>query len=219
MSNIERKKAISRMKKYAPEQYNAFEWLYPSKQESYLSFGIIVCMFFMIFTVMYNTTFLWVLTITAYLFTGYVATDILKSRKYIQDDILDTYLEWEVENQPSQGEIMSSIKENSNQTINIGDVTLNGNNNPLIIGSRSIRLLQEKEVSDPDLASSLAKVADHIQETNNKEAGVLFDKFTEQLNTKKPDKTILKSLWDSMLSVAPAIKSLADATAAVTKLF
>ena len=87
------------------------------------------------------------------------------------------------------------------------------------IGSGSIEIIHGKKLSDPELAKALTIVVGHLEDTENQQAAVFLDKFTEQLNKPEPDKTLLNALWSSVVSAAPTLKSLADVTTAITKLF
>ena len=114
---------------------------------------------------------------------------------------------------------MSKIEEITNKATTVGNITINGDNNPVVIGSGSIEIIHGKKLSDPELAKALTIVVGHLEDTENQQAAVFLDKFTEQLNKPEPDKTLLNALWSSVVSAAPTLKSLADVTTAITKLF
>jgi hypothetical protein len=53
----------------------------------------------------------------------------------------------------------------------------------------------------------------------NKDAGELYDNFTEEVNKPEPKKSVLKSLWDGIQRALPTIKTIASVTAKIAPLF
>src|SRR5271170_170090 len=76
-----------------------------------------------------------------------------------------------------------------------------------------------KKEHDEGTAELLKKVADIIEKSADPRAITLFNSFSDQLQQKQPDKTILESLWQSLMGALPAISSIAGAAAGIAKLF
>jgi hypothetical protein len=70
-----------------------------------------------------------------------------------------------------------------------------------------------KENYGDDVANALLQIAKFIEKSGNKEAGELFDTFNEEINKAQPKKSVLKSLWDGIAKVLPAITTLSEAIA------
>ena len=57
----------------------------------------------------------------------------------------------------------------------------------------------------PTMATELVVVAQKIATSGNKEAGVLFDRFNDELGKPAPSKPILRAIWDGLLKSIPDI--------------
>jgi hypothetical protein len=69
-----------------------------------------------------------------------------------------------------------------------------------------------------DTATILLKIAELVAQSNNKEAGELLDQFNEELGKPEPRKSLLKRSWDGLMTILPAVSSIAGAAAAIAKL-
>lgn len=72
---------------------------------------------------------------------------------------------------------------------------------------------------DEETSKALVKVAEFIEKSGNIPAGVLFDKFNEELNKTQPEKSKLSSLWSGIDTLLPAVANLAGAVSKITGLF
>lgn len=76
-----------------------------------------------------------------------------------------------------------------------------------------------KKEHDEGTAELIKKVADIVEKSGDPKAIKLFNAFTDQLQNPQPDKTILESLWQSLMVALPAIGAIAGAVAGISKLF
>ena len=70
-----------------------------------------------------------------------------------------------------------------------------------------------------DFKNALEEVASFIDESKRKESADLFDKFNEELSAGKPNKSILKVLWEGLVKTLPDTAKIASAIATVAKMF
>jgi hypothetical protein len=67
-------------------------------------------------------------------------------------------------------------------------------------------------------ASALESVAKLIEQSGNPEAVELFNALTEQLQSPRPQRALLRSTWDGIKKALPAVTSIAGAVQAIAKL-
>ena len=70
-----------------------------------------------------------------------------------------------------------------------------------------------------EAADVLAKAAELIEASGNRQAAELFEQFNEELQRPEPRKSVLSTAWDGIVKIVPAISSIAGAAAAISKLF
>jgi hypothetical protein len=70
-----------------------------------------------------------------------------------------------------------------------------------------------------DVAKALELVADVVSKSGNKQAGELFDSFNEELKKAEPKKSVLRSLWDGLVSALPTISTMAGVAQKIASLF
>jgi hypothetical protein len=115
-------------------------------------------------------------------------------------------------------DLLAAIKDMKAGAIRTGDLIINGPNAAVVIGSGSIDYVSGIRATDPELAGALTILLGHIENLKNEEAARFFGKFTEELKKPVPDKTLLESLWGSVVAAVPTIKSMTDIVAVITKL-
>jgi hypothetical protein len=107
---------------------------------------------------------------------------------------------------------------NSKSIINEGD-KFDATNSVIINKS-----LLEKSFSNikdqlgKDTANVLKEIADIVQKSNNNETKELFNTFNEELNKQKPKKSVLKSIWNGLVSFLPVLNSTASIAVNVLKI-
>lgn len=116
-------------------------------------------------------------------------------------------------------ELEKSMKEIAESAIRTGDIIVTGKNAAVVVGSGSIEVIIGTKETNPALANALTAVLGHIENTQNKESAEYFGKFTEQLNQSKPDKTILRALWEGVVATAPTVKQMTDIVGIISKVF
>ena len=72
---------------------------------------------------------------------------------------------------------------------------------------------------DPRIGDALRRAAEAIHQSGDREAGELFDQFTEELCKAEPRKSVLRSCWAAVQNALPTVTAIVEATAAVSKLF
>jgi hypothetical protein len=101
----------------------------------------------------------------------------------------------------------------------MGDMYKNIQGSTIITRSLLVNSLNKINEQDSDIAKALSTVGQAIHDSGNREAGELFDQFNEELSKDKPQKSILKTCWAGIQQALPTIKSIAEATGVVAKLF
>ena len=76
-----------------------------------------------------------------------------------------------------------------------------------------------KREIDEETSKALVKVAEIIEKSGNASAGLLFDKFNEELNKPQPEKSRLSDFWSGIVAVPPSVATLAGAVSKITGLF
>jgi hypothetical protein len=75
-----------------------------------------------------------------------------------------------------------------------------------------------KETIDEETAAALAHIAEHVEKSGNKEAGEVFNAFTEELQKPEPKKSLLKSFWTGLTTVLPTVSTVAGIAEKVIKM-
>jgi heme-degrading monooxygenase HmoA len=114
------------------------------------------------------------------------------------------------------GEMVSELQHSA---VTTGDIIVSGKNASVVIGSGSIEIIKGTKQTNPELADALSQVLGHLENTKNSAAAGFFETFVEEVEKREPNKTILKALWESLVSAAPTIKHLSDASAKIASLF
>lgn len=71
---------------------------------------------------------------------------------------------------------------------------------------------------DEETAKALMTIAKMIEESNNTEAGEVFDDFNEELNKDEPKKSKLNAFWNQLNGLLPSISNAVDIVEKVTAL-
>ena len=102
----------------------------------------------------------------------------------------------------------------------MGDIFKNISNSTIINRShveKSFNKVNEKY--DEETAKAIIKIAEEIERSGNRDAGALFDGFNQELAKPEPNKTVLKTIWDGIVTHLPSITSMVDIVSKITKLF
>jgi hypothetical protein len=76
-----------------------------------------------------------------------------------------------------------------------------------------------KEAHSEEIARALLEIADYVNRSGNKDAGVLFNTFGEELSKSAPRKPVLRTIWNGILEVLPDVSKLAEAVTKIGTLF
>ena len=76
-----------------------------------------------------------------------------------------------------------------------------------------------KEAKDAETAQALLKVAEKVEASKNPAAGMIFDHFSQGIAKPSPDKSSVKSYWDSLVKLVPDIASMGASVAKIVALF
>jgi hypothetical protein len=102
----------------------------------------------------------------------------------------------------------------------VGDNFENITNSTIINKSLVQNALNKvKNENDEETEDALMKVANEIVKSKDPTAGVLFDRFTEELNKPQPDKERLKSYWRGIENALPTIRSISEVESKIIPLF
>ena len=78
---------------------------------------------------------------------------------------------------------------------------------------------RQKDAGNDDIAAALKQIAEHVNQSGNVAAAVVFDQFTSAVNEEQPDKSRVRQYWDGLVAILPSISSVAGAAATIAKLF
>ncbi|MCK4798545.1 MAG: hypothetical protein KAT05_14280 [Spirochaetes bacterium] len=102
----------------------------------------------------------------------------------------------------------------------MGDVFKNINNatiiNKSVVKDSFIKLKKEY---DDDVAKAFLQIGEFIENSGDMSAGILFDKFNEELNKPKPEKTTLKKIWGGIEKTLPTITTISEVITKISPLF
>ncbi len=76
-----------------------------------------------------------------------------------------------------------------------------------------------KKEQNEEVAGALLHIGEFIEKSGNVSAGILFDKFNEELNKPKPEKSTLRKIWDGIEKTLPTINTLTDVIIKLSPLF
>jgi len=126
---------------------------------------------------------------------------------------------------------------NTNKTV-LGDNTTNSYSNVTnstignVTGS-NITYINESEINDSTLKSvvsrasesygieagkALEEIASHLKSISCTEGNSLFNGFNEELSKQKPNKSVLRSIWDSFIKTLPDTAIIASSLATIAKI-
>lgn len=114
--------------------------------------------------------------------------------------------------------MQSAIEDIRAGAITTGDIIVSGDGNSLVVGSGAITVARDIKNTNPEVGAAISEILGYIENSRNEAAAEYFEKMLEQLDNDKPDKTILRSLWDATLTAAPAIKNLTEAVSKIAGL-
>lgn len=104
-------------------------------------------------------------------------------------------------------------------TINMyGDIFQNINNST-IVSKSSLENAFNTLKPDNETREALVKIAEFISNSENHAAGALYNTFTEELTKTPQDKSRLKSIWNGIEAVLPAVTSVAGVVSKIIPLF
>jgi len=104
--------------------------------------------------------------------------------------------------------------------IYMGDIFKNINNATIInksIVKDSFNKV-EKEHGE-EVAKALLQIGEFIENSGHLPAGILFDKFNEELNKNQPEKATLKKIWEGIEKTLPTIATISEMIAKIAPLF
>lgn len=105
------------------------------------------------------------------------------------------------------------------QANTIGDIIINGNQAPVIIASTIRESFNTISTSDPELALAVKVLGGYIEQAKNKQAAEYFDELHKNIASPAPNKTIIRALWEGLVSVLPGVSSLLDVAKKIATLF
>jgi len=99
-----------------------------------------------------------------------------------------------------------------------GNVVMAGSGNTVIIGSDISNSFNVVRKDDPALADALQTITGVVEKSDNKEAGLVWQRFMKQA-TGERDKTTLSALWDKVVKLVPDITTMVESVAKIAGLF
>jgi len=101
----------------------------------------------------------------------------------------------------------------------MGDhINVSGSGNTVINRSVVENAFNRVKRYDEGAAEALMQVSEFIHRSQNREAGEIFESFSEELAKPAPKQSLLKSLWQGTMTTLPAIGNLASAVEKIAKL-
>jgi hypothetical protein len=105
------------------------------------------------------------------------------------------------------------LRKNIQQLINfynMGHITnITGNNNQVINDSTIENSFNNIEKNHgKDLSNAIKLLQDHVKRTNNQEAMESVKSLAEEAEKKEPKKSIIKALWNGIVSLVPTVKEI-----------
>jgi len=70
-----------------------------------------------------------------------------------------------------------------------------------------------------DVKKALEEISSHIEKSEDKESAELFNGFNQEINNGKQSKTVLKTLWNGLVSSLPDAAKVTTAIATISKIF
>src|ERR1041385_3212994 len=111
-----------------------------------------------------------------------------------------------------------------NFTINVGalivgDIFQNIADSTIVNRSTVERSFNAVQGFSPDVARALLSVAEHVAASGNKEAGELFNAFSDETAKPEPKRSLQRSLWSGLIASLPSITELTEAAQKIMTLF
>lgn len=102
----------------------------------------------------------------------------------------------------------------------MGDIFENIQNATIINRSNVEKSFSKVEKEhNKDVALALLQIAEFIEKSHNKPAGILFDEFNKEINESQPDKSNLREIWGGIEKTLPSILTISDIVAKLSLLF
>jgi hypothetical protein len=101
----------------------------------------------------------------------------------------------------------------------VGDLIIQGNLGPVTIRDTIINSYNTISTTNPELASAIKTLGGYIEESHSKEAAEFFNEFHKHAASGDRNKTLMKSLWRSIVTVLPGVLDLTDVVEKVKELF
>lgn len=104
--------------------------------------------------------------------------------------------------------------------VNMGNIFKNNQNltiiNESIVENSFNKIIKEY---DEEVAFALLQIAEFIEKSKNKPAGILFDQFNKEVHETHPDKSTLKEIWEGIENTLPSIATISEVVAKLSPLF
>ena len=144
----------------------------------------------------------------------------IPTNKLIHDKIEDITKEKDIVKQYEHVAILIALIPQKIGEIYMENVFKNIQNSTIINESVVIDSFNKvKKKYDEEVAKALLQIGEFIEKSGDVSAGILFNKFNEELNKPQPEKGTLKKIWDGIEKTLPAIKTLADVIIKLSPLF
>ncbi|MEM0988612.1 MAG: hypothetical protein AAGK00_07000 [Pseudomonadota bacterium] len=122
--------------------------------------------------------------------------------------------------------INNTVNNTTNTTTNVdgpminsggGAVTYNAGDGVMVTGGNVGDITLNRQ-TNPDIAQAIAAITAYLQETGNEAAKTLGDALAEEAEAEEPEPSKIRQLWDTIVTLAPGVKAVTGAVAAVTAL-
>lgn len=70
-----------------------------------------------------------------------------------------------------------------------------------------------------EVKKALDEISHHIENSEDKESAELLNGFNQEINNEKQNKTVLKTLWNGLVSSLPDAAKVSTAIATISKIF
>ena len=71
---------------------------------------------------------------------------------------------------------------------------------------------------DEEVAKALLQIGEYIEKSGDVSAGILYDKFNEELNKPQPEKSTLRKIWEGIEKTLPSIITQSEVIAKIAPL-
>ncbi len=155
-----------------------------------------------------------------------VKIPITPENKYIHDEIEEIKKETDITKQYEKVPLLIGLIPTAKNIVEKGGVLIMGDvfkniQNATIINKAVVidSFNKVKKEHDEDVANALLKIGEFIEKSGDVSAGILFDKFNEELNKSNAEKSTLIKIWDGIEKTLPSIKALSAVIAKLSPLF